>query len=153
MENKATLIKGGRFEDERGILTFVNEFSLNMVKRMYVISQRDSLAVRAWQGHRLEQKWFFVIHGGFELVLVKPDDWENPSAELPVERFILHMDDNSVLHVPGGYANGIRALYPESRMMVFSDIELELAGSDNFRFDKKLWYNWDSVAASNNLKK
>ncbi len=54
-------IKGGRHIDERGTLTFFNNFDMSPVKRFYVIDHPDTTIVRAWQGHKVEQKWFYVV--------------------------------------------------------------------------------------------
>lgn len=129
-------------QDERGKLYFFNDFNLNEVKRMYQIENKDTSIIRAWQAHKIDRKWFYVLEGAFELVLVKLDDFENPSKNLNVEKFIISSDEKKIIEVPGGFANGFRALQENSKILVFSDKTLEESKNDDFRFDKNLWYNW-----------
>lgn len=142
MKEKPNIIKGGEFEDERGKLIFFNEFDMKEVKRFYIIEHPDSTTVRAWQGHQKEQKWFYVLAGSFKIVLVQPDNWQKPSDQLAVEEFILQTTVQQVLYIPGGYANGFKALEPKSKIMVFSSFTVEESSNDNFRFDKTWWYDW-----------
>lgn len=142
MNKKPKIIQGGDHEDERGKIIFCNEFDLSEVKRFYLIEHPNTDIVRAWQGHQREQKWLFVVEGAFKIVLVQPDNWTNPSKTLSTEEFILHSSDLKVLHVPGNYANGFKALEPKSKMMVFSSFTVEESSEDNFRFDKDFWYDW-----------
>jgi len=142
MIKNPTIIQGGEHEDARGRLTFFNDFNMNQVRRFYVIEHPDTSIVRAWQAHKKEQKWFYVVEGAFKVVLVQPDDWGNPSKTLATEEFILKSATPKVLHVPGNYANGFKAIEPKSRIMVFSSFTVEESANDNFRFDKNLWYDW-----------
>ena len=142
MNERAQIFEGGSFEDSRGKLIFCNDFEMKEVKRFYLIEHPETSIVRAWQGHQKEQKWFFVVEGAFKVVLVQPDHWENPSKTLGAEEFILKSSEPKVLHVPGNYANGFKALAPKSKIMVFSSFTVEESSKDNFRFDKDLWYDW-----------
>jgi dTDP-4-dehydrorhamnose 3,5-epimerase len=101
--------------------------------------------VRAWQAHKIEEKWFYVIAGSFKIVIVKPEEWLRTSEKSAPQEFILKSGDKQLLHVPSGFANGFKALEPGSQLMVFSDFPLSKAGSDDFRFDKSLWYNWENI--------
>lgn len=143
MKEKVTIIKGGQFEDGRGKLIYFNDFDMSPVKRFYILKHTDSSIVRAWQGHKTEKKWFYVISGGFNIALVQPDDWENPSPELQVEEYFMEAGDNTILFIPGNYANGFKALEDGSKMMVFSSFTVEESSVDNYRFDKSMWYNWE----------
>lgn len=134
------LIEGGKHNDSRGMLTYFNDLSLDGVKRFYSVEHPNTGIVRAWQGHKNEQKWFHVVSGEFKIVLIKPDDWNTPSKNLSCSTF--EINDNQVLHVPGGFVSGFRALLPNSKMIVFSDFSLEESLKDDFRFDKDLWYKW-----------
>ena len=139
----ADIIEGGKFEDGRGMLIYFNEFDMKGVRRFYVISHPDTSIVRAWQGHKKEQKWFYVLKGSFKVVLVKPDNWENPSTDLNPDEFILKAEANHVLYIPGNYANGLKALEPESRIMVFSSFTVDESSKDNYRFRQDMWYDWE----------
>lgn len=140
---EANIIDGGNFEDERGKLTFINAFDMAPIRRCYIIWHENTAVIRAWQGHRQEQKWFHVLEGAFEVVLVQPDNWEAPRQDLPVQVFHLSAAQTQVLHVPGGFATGFKAELPGSRMIVYSDASLEESKVDDFRFDAGLWYHWN----------
>ena len=145
MNEIPSIIQGGLYKDERGTLSFFNEFDLLRVRRFYVIEHPDVRVVRAWQAHKIEQKWFYVIAGSFKIVIAKPEEWLGASEKLPLQEFILKSGDNRLLHIPGGFANGFKALKPDSQLMVFSDFPITKAGSDDFRFDKSLWYDWGNA--------
>lgn len=137
-----SIIRGGNFSDERGSMRFVNGFDMMQVRRMYIIEHPDTAVVRAWQAHRKEQKWFFVLEGSFEVQVVQPDVWDSPSRALDVQSWKLAAAENKILHIPGGFANGFRALEKNARLLVFSDFDMEQAAADNFRFDKDYWQSW-----------
>src|SRR5690606_20299776 len=136
------LIKGGTHTDERGTLSFVNDFKLDEVQRFYTIEHHNTDVIRAWQGHKLENKWFYVVSGSFKILSVEVDNWETPSGNEEVMEFILDESNSQVLHIPGGYVNGFQALVPDSKMIVFSDFSTEQSKEDDFRFDKEQWYKW-----------
>lgn len=143
MNSQPTIIQGGIHQDERGKLSFVNDFDLLQVKRYYIIEHIDINVVRAWQGHRKEQKWFQVITGSFQIALVQPDNWENPSEDLKVKKYVLNANNNQVLYIPGNFANGFKAVEENSKMIVFSDFSIEESANDNFRFDNNKWLDWN----------
>lgn len=145
MGDTAEILQGGVFEDTRGRLYHCNTFDMTPVKRFYMIEHPDVSVIRAWQGHQKEQKWFYPISGSFIVGIVKPDDWKTPSADLPCEKFILSADDYSVLHIPGGMANGFRALTPGAKLMVYSDLLMEEAKNDDYRFSSDLWFDFNVV--------
>jgi len=143
MKEEPQIIQGNIHEDERGKLFYANEFDLSDVKRYYIIEHPDTKIIRAWQAHQKEQKWFQVISGSFLVAVVQPDNWEKPSEKLEVRKFVLNANENQILHIPGNFANGFKALEKNSRMIVFSDFSLEESSKDNFRFDSKLWFDWN----------
>lgn len=127
------IIKGNRHQDERGTLTFNNDFSAFGVKRFYTIENASLEFKRAWQGHRLEQRWFSAIVGSFEIKLVEIDQWENPSKNLSVLKFILTAETLDILHIPAGFATSIQGLAKDSKLLLFADYQLgEL--QDEFRY-------------------
>lgn len=58
-------IKGGMHEDTRGILYYVNDTNSGFYRRFYIINHPQTDIVRAWQGHKVEEKAFYVINGSF----------------------------------------------------------------------------------------
>ena len=137
-----TPLKGGTFTDERGTLSFINEFDLSPVKRMYTIIHPDKTVVRAWQGHQQESKWFKCIKGSFVVAWKKIDDFSNPSPLPPPEYVILDGKQPEILFIPPGFANGLKALENNSEILVFSDHKLGDSLDDKIRFDKDLWFDW-----------
>ena len=143
--NFSYMTEGGMFSDNRGTVSFVNDFNLAPVKRFYLITHPDTDIVRAWQGHKIECKWFYCTKGSFEIKVVEIDDWVNPSKELVIESYILTANKSQVLAVAEGYATGIRALEIGASLMVFSDKTLDEAKNDDYRFDKNYWFNWETL--------
>ncbi|WP_256011187.1 hypothetical protein [Desertivirga xinjiangensis] len=139
---KAQIIIGEKHSDFRGSLRYFNDFDLSAVKRLYILEHPDTQVVRAWQGHRYEKKWFNVVAGGFEVVLIRIDNWLSPSENIPPEEYSLTSSENHILHVPGGYATGFRASEPNSKMLVFSNFSVEESQEDDYRFDAKKWFKW-----------
>lgn len=140
---KPILIKGGTFTDERGTLSFVNEFDLSAVKRMYTINHPNKRVIRAWQGHQQESKWFKCIKGSFVVAWKEIDDFSNPSNHPAPEHTLLKSTEPFILFIPPGYANGLKALEDNSEIMVFSDYGLGESLDDKIRFDKNLWFDWN----------
>ncbi len=119
MIDSPSIIKGGIHDDNRGRIAFVNNFNFNDVKRFYTIQNNSTEIVRAWQGHKVENKYFFVVSGSFLICGVKIDYWDNPSKDLSVEKFIISSTESEILLLPGGYANGIKSLEENSKLLVF----------------------------------
>jgi hypothetical protein len=137
--NQPQIIEGGSYSDHRGRIDFFNEFDLLPIRRMYQITHPDTIVFRGWQGHQIEQKWFQCIIGGFELWLVAPSDWQNPSGAEPLIHYILQANSARVLHVPGAWVTGIRAIAPSSTLVVFSDLEVAASKADDYRFPIDTW--------------
>lgn len=133
------LIEGGIFSDNRGKLFHVNGFDMSLVNRFYAVENNLENPLRAWQAHQKESKWFYVVKGSFLIGLVQPDNWENPSQNLHVEKIILSETENKVLYIPPGYANGVKALEENSKLMVFSNFTIQEAATDNIKFDINTW--------------
>lgn len=141
--NKKTFyaIKGGIARDYRGQVRFVNDFDMTQVKRFYLIKNANTELVRGWRAHRIEQRWFYVISGTFAIDLVKIDDWDNPSQELPIEKCVLKMNVQQVLYVPPGYGTAFQALEKESQLLVFADHVVERAKEDDHTWSLDYFIN------------
>jgi dTDP-4-dehydrorhamnose 3,5-epimerase len=137
--NTPQFIEGKSYTDERGTLRFMNELDLSRVKRFYTIQHHSTEVVRAWQGHKIESKWFYVTKGRFRLGIVPIKDWEHPGYETTPQFYELNEYDHQLLYVPKGYANGFQALEPDSILMVFSDHTLDECKDDNIRIDLHTW--------------
>ena len=145
MNKEPYIINGGIFTDARGTLRHVNAFDFSSVKRFYQVQNSSTEVIRAWQGHKVEEKYFFVGQGVFLIALVEIDNWEQPSDRFPVKTFILSAAEPAVLFVPGGFANGVKALEPGSILTVFSNCSIEESAADTFRFDPTKWFDWNQV--------
>lgn len=145
MIKKPAIIKGGSFSDERGTMRFVNEFRFEDVKRFYFIKHTDTSVVRTWQGHQFEKKYFYPITGSFVIACVKIDDFQNPSDKLIPEYHILSANNSEILTIPKGYANGLKALEPNSEIMIFSDTFLEESINEKIRYPAHWWFDWEKI--------
>ncbi|APU99564.1 hypothetical protein BV902_02295 [Sphingobacterium sp. B29] len=125
-------IQGGIAQDERGSIRFVNEFDMSLVKRFYIIRNADTELTRGWRGHKIEQRWFYVLSGEFSLDLVKIDNWAQPDQSLPVNNIILKACEMKVLNVPNGYATAFRALEQDSQLLVYADYPISHSVEDDF---------------------
>ncbi len=133
------LIPGGLHVDERGIVAFVNDFDFNGVERFYTIKAHKAGEPRGWIGHKREHKWFMALVGTLVVAVVAPDDWENPSRDLPVQRYTLSALKPTVLHVPPGCATASIMLTHDALMGIFSSGKIETAAEDDWRFDGNMW--------------
>ncbi len=133
------LIPGDTFTDARGTLRFANAFDMSEVVRFYEILPIDEGQIRAWQGHRFEKKWFHCLLGSFIINLVEIDNFENPSENLTPIRVELDSGKPNILAVPNGYATGIKASSPGSRLQVFSNFGLKESSEDDYRYPLEKW--------------
>lgn len=142
---KPAIIQGAFFTDHRGIMRFVNDANIKDVLRFYFIKHPDVQFVRAWQGHQFERKYFYPISGSFVVAWVKIDNFDNPSKSLIPDYHIITANKSELIYIPKGYANGIKALQPDSELMIFSDMELKESVNEKIRYDPELWFDWNKL--------
>ncbi len=135
----AKLIKGSNFSDIRGKLNFFNTFDMKEVVRFYEIAPTSLHIIRAWQGHQYEKKWFYCNVGAFVVNLIKLDNFDNPSNLLKPKNYILEENNPCVLEISGGYATGFKALEENSKLLIFSNFNLEESKNDDFRYPIEKW--------------
>jgi dTDP-4-dehydrorhamnose 3,5-epimerase-like enzyme len=133
------LIKGGIHTDWRGQISFVNDMKFDAVSRFYIISNSEECPLRAWQGHKIENKYFYCIQGVVKVHYVKIDNWERPSKNLKVESVVLSTNESNILYIPEGYANAIESLELGAKIISFSTLPLERVTEDDVRFDSDMW--------------
>ena len=138
-EPRPRVLEGGLLVDARGTVSFVNDFDFKGVDRFYTIRAHRLQEPRGWVGHQRDQKWFFAIQGTTLIAVVKPNRWDFPVRDLPVERFVLSAARPQVLHVPPGYATGSVNLSTDAILMVFSTGKIEDAATDDHRFAIDTW--------------
>jgi hypothetical protein len=127
------LLHATKFNDQRGALCAFPGFDLSEVVRMYAIEPASTSIIRAWQGHIKERKCFWVAAGSFEVqtILLGADHIPQLNARINWE---LSASQPAVLTIPGGHLNGFKSLEANSRLLVFSDFDLEASKADDIRF-------------------
>ena len=143
--NKPFIINGDLSADDRGELMFVNQFNMELVKRFYVVSNHKQGFIRAWHAHKLESKYVFIVNGTALISTVQIDDWNNPSSDLAIEKFVLTAKKPSILYIPNGYANGFKTLSSDTKIIFFSTSTLGDSIDDDYRFDAYKWNPWEIV--------
>jgi dTDP-4-dehydrorhamnose 3,5-epimerase-like enzyme len=133
------LIKGGIHTDHRGQISFVNDMKFGAIERFYIISNSAEKPLRAWQGHKIDNKYFYCIQGVIKVHYVKIDNWESPSKDLKVESVILSATESKILHIPEGYANAIESLEVGAKLISFSTLPLSRTSEDEVRFESGMW--------------
>ncbi|HEY8601364.1 MAG TPA: WxcM-like domain-containing protein [Thermomicrobiales bacterium] len=139
------LVHGDVAVDDRGQVSFVNGFDVGQARRFFIVSNHQPGFVRAWHGHRRTATYVSAISGAAIVAAVAIDDWERPSRGAPVHRFVLSERKPTMLVIPPGYANGIKTLQADTRLLVFKSLGLEESADDNYRFDARHWDPWDIV--------
>jgi dTDP-4-dehydrorhamnose 3,5-epimerase-like enzyme len=142
MDQEPKLLVGDLAVDDRGEVGFVNDFDFAGVKRFYTVRNHRQGFVRAWHGHKKEAKYVTVTAGAAVVAAVKVDDWERPSKDLEVARYVLSAVRPRVLYIPAGYANGFMSLSDDARLMFFSTSALADSLGDDIRFDARYWDVW-----------
>jgi dTDP-4-dehydrorhamnose 3,5-epimerase len=138
----AELVRGGLAVDDRGEVGFVNDFTFDGVKRFYTVANHAQGFVRAWHGHKHEAKYVMAVAGAALICCIEIDDWDSPSPELEVQRFVVSDRSPAVVHVPAGYVNGFMTLTADAKLMFFSTSGLEESLGDDFRFPARYWDPW-----------
>ncbi|MBU3964299.1 dTDP-4-dehydrorhamnose 3,5-epimerase family protein [Patescibacteria group bacterium] len=141
MENlsKPQIIKGNIAKDERGSVSFANDFDFKGVKRFYIVENSSRDIIRGFHGHLNEEKYVLVTFGKALVCVVEMDDTQSPSKDKEVFRFVLSAEEPMVLHIPGGYANGVRVIEENTKVIFFSTISIEEAKKDDYRFPYDYW--------------
>lgn len=137
------LISGGIAVDDRGQISFCNDFDMRGIRRFYCVSNHEPLFIRAWHGHKKEEKFVYVVSGAAIVAAVMVDDWDKPSKDLEVQRFVLSEKKPAILKIPKGHANGFRTLLPDTKIVFFSTSTLEESLGDDYRFDSYYWNPWN----------
>lgn len=130
---KPKIINGDCYKDDRGSLYYNNNFDATAIKRVYIIENKDNFIIRGWQGHKFEQRWFSAMIGSFKIKLIRIDDWELPSKDLPVIVYKISADKLDVLHVPEGYVTSIQAISEKAKLLVMANFLLGKT-KDEYRY-------------------
>ena len=130
------VLEGGVAVDDRGQLSFVNDFDFKDVKRFYMVENHEQGFIRAWHGHKKEGKYVFVPNGAILIGCVNLETEE-------IDRFVLSSSKPQVLYIPPGYANGFMNLQNNTKVMFFSTSTLEDSLGDDIRFEWDKWNIWN----------
>ncbi len=134
---------GGIHSDSRGTVSFMNDFDMSSIKRVYKITHPSVDIIRGWQGHLIESKWFLIQNGSFKFKIIKPDNMMLPKKLLYTGEFTINADNRiSILSVPPGFVTSFRAMKANSCMLVFSDVSVDESKMDDFRFSLDNWNLW-----------
>ena len=134
-----TLLEGGVAVDKRGQVSFVNGFGFKNVLRFYMVENSPDEPIRAFHGHMKEGKYAFVPSGAAFVLAVQLSDAQEPRKDVVPERFVLTAAKPAVLFIPGGYANGFRALEPNTKVIFFATASVEESKADDYRFPYDYW--------------
>ena len=124
---------------------FANDFDMKSVRRFYTVSNHNSGFIRAWHGHKQECKYIFIVNGSTIIATVKINNWNKPSKDLEINRFVLSSKKPSILFIPGGYAHGYKTLTEETKLIFFSTASLDDSINDDYRFDAYFWNPWEII--------
>lgn len=122
------LINGGLAVDDRGTVSFVNDFNFEGVKRFYVVENHERGFIRAWHGHKQEGKYVYVSKGAAIIGVFSMDTEERP------ERYVLSASKPQVLYIPRGNYNGFKTLTDDTQVIFFSTSTTEDSKDDDYRF-------------------
>jgi len=139
------VINGKVAVDDRGSLSFVNDFTFDRVKRFYLVNNHRAGFVRAWHAHRREAKYVLVVRGAALVCAVAIDNWDHPSRNAEVHRYTLSAALPSILFIPPGYANGFMSLTERTNIMFFSTSTIDESRGDDIRYDARYWNPWEVV--------
>lgn len=134
------VLEGKRHEDARGIITYNNDFDASKIKRIYTIENHSTELIRGWQGHEIEQRWLACMRGSFEISVMKIDDFQQPSKDLTVNKYLLKDKNLTFLHLPSGHITAIQAIEEGSKLLVLADYALGEI-QDEYRFPLEYFKN------------
>ena len=141
LSDKPKFFKRGESSDFRGSLEYYNDLSISSFKRFYIVNNPTKGTVRAWHGHKVEEKWISVEDGEFLVCAVKIEDFENPSKDEEVFKFNM-TPDSGILYIPKNYANGAMNLTENNTVRYYSSLPLEESIIDDYRFESNFWNPW-----------
>ena len=120
------ILNGGIAVDDRGSVTFVNDFNFNGVKRFYQVENHRSGFIRAWHGHKKEGKYVYVSSGSALIGVVDMKTEE-------ISKYVLSSKTPKILWIPAGNYNGFKSLEENTKIMFFSTTTLEESLGDDIR--------------------
>ena len=126
------IYNGGLAIDDRGTVTFCNDFDFKGVKRFYMVQNHAKGFIRAWHGHKKEAKYVLVVRGAIKIATV-------PMGTDEISTHILSANKPQILFIPAGHYNGFMTLTDDAQVMFFSTVTMEEAKDDDFRLSADTW--------------
>jgi len=136
------LIRGGLAVDDRGRMSFVNDFDFAGVQRAYMAENFEVGYVRAWHGHATADRWVFCVSGSALVCAAELPDAKHPDPKANVYRYTLSSWTPAILHIPKHYANGYMSLEPQTRLIFYASDSLPESAGDDYRYHARLWDPW-----------
>ena len=148
------LIRGGLSVDDRGELSFCNDFQFAGIKRFYTVRNHQAGMVRAWHAHAREHKFVGCLAGAAKIGAVYLGELaeavESHAAEgidsafrkLKPQTWVLSALLPGLLHIPAGWANGWMSLTEDALLAVYSTSTLEESQQDDYRYPADWWNCW-----------
>jgi dTDP-4-dehydrorhamnose 3,5-epimerase-like enzyme len=136
-------VTGGIAFDDRGSVSFINDFKVSNYKRFYLVSNHKQGFIRAWHGHKQEAKAVVLLQGAALVCGVEIDNWESPSPDLEIHRYVLTASKPGALIIPAGFANGFMNLTNDAILCFYSTSTVEESMNDDIRFDSRFWNPWN----------
>jgi len=133
METK--ILNGGLSVDDRGSVSFVNDFNFDGVKRFYQVENHYRGFIRAWHGHKKEGKYVYVSNGSALIGVVNMETEE-------IKKFVLSNKTPKILWIPPGYYNGFKSLEENTKIIFFSTSTLDESLGDDIRQEHDKWDIW-----------
>lgn len=129
MEKIIEIINGGLAIDDRGSLSFVNDFDFQKfgIKRFYIVENHNKGFIRAWHGHRKEEKYAMIIKGTALIAAVNMDNNQK------WDKLVLDERKPQIIKIPANYYNGFKLLTKDAKLMFFSTSTIEEAKYDDYR--------------------
>lgn len=132
----AHVLNGDLHVDDRGVVRFVNDFNFKNVKRFYQVENHRAGYIRAWHGHKKEEKYVYVVSGSIMVGVVDLKTEE-------IQKFHLSAEKPRVLWIPANTANGFMSLTDDAKVLFFSSSTLEESKKDDLRFPYDKWNIWN----------
>lgn len=142
-DERPKLIEGGISIDDRGQLTYVNDFDFKDIKRFYMVGNHKDGFIRAWHAHKKEAKYVLATSGAALVGVVAIDNWKKPTKNVEIGRFILSAKSPKLLYIPPGYANGFMTLTSDTQLIFYSTSTLDESANDDFRYHSRYWDIWE----------
>jgi dTDP-4-dehydrorhamnose 3,5-epimerase-like enzyme len=143
MNSEVQLIKGNLFVDDRGTLSFVNDFHFEGVKRFYVVENHQIGYIRAWHAHRKEGKYVYVVSGAALIGVAPLEEIDGGYRLGEPKKFILSAQTPAILWIPPNNGNGFKSLSEDTKIIFMSTTTLEESKNDDIRFGYNSLNIWE----------